>query len=43
MLLLDNHSIQETAFLAGFADVFSFSKSFKNTFGVTPNGFKKEN
>ena len=43
MLLLDNHSIQETAFLSGFADVFSFSKSFKNAFGMSPNGFKKEN
>ncbi len=43
ILLLENHSIQETAFLAGFADVFSFSKSFKNTFGLSPNGFKKLN
>jgi AraC family transcriptional regulator len=43
ILLLDNHSVQETAFLVGFADVFSFSKSFKSTFGVSPNGFKKEN
>jgi AraC family transcriptional regulator len=43
ILLLDNHSVQETAFLVGFADVFSFSKSFKNAFGVSPNGFKKEN
>lgn len=43
MLLLDNHSVQETAFMTGFADVFSFSKSFKNAFGVSPNGFKKSN
>jgi AraC family transcriptional regulator len=41
ILLLDNHSVQETAFLVGFADVFSFSKSFKSAFGVSPNGFKK--
>ncbi len=43
ILLLDNHSVQETAFLVGFADVFSFSKSFKSAFGVSPNAFKKEN
>jgi AraC family transcriptional regulator len=43
ILLLDNHSVQETAFLVGFADVFSFSKSFKNAFGVSPIAFKKEN
>jgi AraC family transcriptional regulator len=43
ILLLDNHSVQETAFSVGFADVFSFSKSFKTTFGLSPNGFKKEN
>jgi AraC family transcriptional regulator len=41
ILLLDNHSVQETAFMVGFADVFSFSKSFKTTFGLSPNGFKK--
>jgi AraC family transcriptional regulator len=41
ILLLDNHSVQETAFIVGFADVFSFSKSFKSAFGVSPNGFKK--
>jgi AraC family transcriptional regulator len=41
ILLLDNHSIQETAYLSGFADVFSYSKSFKSSFEVSPNGFKK--
>jgi AraC family transcriptional regulator len=41
ILLLDNHSVQETAFMVGFADVFSFSKSFKSAFGVSPNRFKK--
>jgi AraC family transcriptional regulator len=41
ILLLDNHSVQETAFMVGFADVFSFSKSFKTAFGLSPNRFKK--
>jgi AraC family transcriptional regulator len=41
VLLLDNYSAQETAFTVGFADVFSFSKSFKSAFGLSPNGFKK--
>jgi AraC family transcriptional regulator len=41
ILLLDNYSVQETAFMVGFADVFSFSKSFKTAFGLSPNGFKK--
>jgi AraC family transcriptional regulator len=40
--LLSNHvSIANTAFDTGFADVFSFSKSFKNAFGMSPSGFQR--
>jgi AraC-like DNA-binding protein len=43
VLLLENVAIKEVAYQCGFADVQSFSKAFKSTFGITPNTFKKVN
>jgi AraC-like DNA-binding protein len=41
MLLENKLTITETAFICGFADVQSFSKSFKKAFGISPAGFRK--
>jgi AraC-like DNA-binding protein len=37
LLQNDNSSIGETAFICGFADIHSFSKSFKKHFGQSPS------
>lgn len=41
LLLSENCSIKETAFLLGFADRYHFSKVFKEYFGTTPAYFVK--
>lgn len=41
-LLLDiDHSITEIAFLTGFADIHSFSRSFKKEFGIPPSKYRR--
>ncbi|WP_309640246.1 AraC family transcriptional regulator [Flavobacterium sp.] len=40
-LLLENYTLNDVAFLSGFADQPSFAKSFKKKYAITPNGFKK--
>lgn len=37
LLLQEGQSVSQTAFDCGFADVFSFSKSFKKQFGTSPS------
>jgi AraC-like DNA-binding protein len=41
--LLDGMNIIHTAFLYNFPDVQTFTKAFKQTFGMTPGAFKKSN
>lgn len=41
MLHENKLAITEIAFICGFADVQSFSKSFKKSFGISPAGFRK--
>lgn len=40
LLSSSNYRVSEVAFLVGFADVQSFSKSFKRETGTTPMQFK---
>ncbi len=43
-LLMDiDHSITEIAFLTGFADIHSFSRSFKKEFGLPPSRYRRFN
>lgn len=41
MLRENRLSVTEIAFLCGFADIHSFSKSFKKAFGISPAAFRK--
>lgn len=43
MLLCEGKSVQETSEILGYADPFSFSKSFKKELGLSPVQFIKEN
>ena len=43
LLVLGYLSVTEVAELAGFCDVYYFSKMFKRHFGTTPGQYKKEN
>ena len=43
MLLSDNYSVSEIAESVGFSSVYSFSRSFKKTTGISPTDFLKEN
>ena len=43
LLALGYLSVTEVAELAGFCDVYYFSKMFKRHFGTTPGQYKKEN
>ncbi|MEZ4883723.1 MAG: AraC family transcriptional regulator [Chitinophagales bacterium] len=43
-LLMDiEHSVTEIAFLTGFADIHSFSRSFKKEFGIPPSKYRRFN
>lgn len=41
LLRKENHSITEVAIATGFSDVYSFSKSFKKHFGMSPSIIKQ--
>lgn len=38
--LLKDHSVTETAQLTGFSSIYSFSRAFRNHFGVSPSQYK---
>ncbi|MBC8172260.1 MAG: helix-turn-helix transcriptional regulator [Chitinophagales bacterium] len=42
-LLSHGHSVTEIAHTTGFADIHSFSRSFKKSFGLSPVAFKNRN
>ena len=41
LLLSNNITVNEIAFIAGFSDIHSFSKSFKKKFGLCPTKYKE--
>lgn len=43
ILQQDRYSVSEAAIESGFADIYAFSKAFKNHFGVSPTLFLKQN
>lgn len=40
-LLYDGYSVKETSQMAGYSDMFAFSKIFKQRFGISPVHYKK--
>ena len=34
-----NYSVKEVSALVGYADIYTFSKAFKKTYGISPSNF----
>ena len=42
LLQLGEYSISQIANLCGYEDIYSFSRQFKNEFGLSPTDFSKK-